>query len=295
MKTYLNLVNRILTEGELRPNRTGIDTLAIPGAVIEHDMSEGFPLLTTKHMFYKGVRAELEFFIKGITDKKWLQDRGVHIWDEWCRPDKVPYSNNDSKQQAKMREERDLGPVYGWQWRNFGAKYPSVFSDLTIGTPCNGNGRDQLATVVKSIKETPDNRRMIVSAWNPVDMPQMALPPCHWGFEVLVINRKLHLLWNIRSVDVALGMPFNIASYATLLHLLAKEGNYEEGKLVGFCGDTHIYVNHLDGLKEQLTREPYSLPKIITENFKSVFDWQYTDTRLENYQHHPKIHFDIAI
>jgi len=297
VKAYLDLVQRILGEGERRPNRTGVDTLAIPGMVIEHDMAEGFPLLTTKHTAYKLIRVELEGFIGGITDKKWYQDRGCRIWDEWARQDVVSYSNNDPEQQAKMREHRDLGPIYGWEWRHFGATYPygseSVSSE-PIGDPI-GKGVDQLANLVEKLRKDPDSRRMIVSAWNPPDIPKMGLPPCHWGFEVLVINGKLHLLWNIRSVDVALGMPFNIASYATLLHLLALEGGYKEGKLIGFCGDTHIYVNHIDGLKEQLSREPYPLPTIETKDFVSIFRWCHTDTKVVGYQHHPKIPFEIAI
>lgn len=290
MKAYLDLVQRILGEGERRPNRTGVDTLAIPGMVIEHDMSEGFPLLTTKHTAYKLIRVELEGFIKGITDKCWYQERGCHIWDEWCNTEKVPYSNNDREVQARMKAERDLGPIYGWQWRHFGAEYNGYARH-----PSGQREVDQLDYVVRCLKDNPDSRRMVVSAWNPSDMSMMALPPCHWGFEVLVINGKLHLLWNIRSVDVALGMPFNIASYATLLHLLALEGGYKEGKLIGFCGDTHIYINHIDGLKEQLSREPYPLPRVETKDFVSIFSWCHTDTKVVGYQHHPKIPFEIAI
>jgi thymidylate synthase len=289
IKAYLDIVRKILEQGELKENRTSTDTISIPGVIFEHDMSEGFPLLTTKSVPLRLVASELEFFIKGLTDKDWLRVKNNnHIWDEWCSPDKVPYSH-DPETQKKMMEERELGPIYGWQWRNFGAKYQAY------NKPPKGEGIDQLKKVIKTIKENPNSRRMLVSAWNPVDMPHMALPPCHYCFQVIVIGNKLNLLWNQRSVDTALGLPFNIASYALLLHLLAKETGLEEGKLVGFLGDTHIYKNHIPGLKEQLKREPFPLPKIKTENFTSIFDWKYTDTKVINYKHHPRIKFKIAV
>jgi thymidylate synthase len=295
MQSYLKLIRRILHEGERRPNRTGIDTLAIPGMMFEHDMADGFPLLTTKRMFTKGIFAELEMFIKGITDKRWLQERGVHIWDAWCRPDKVAYANlSDPDQQERMRAEPDLGPIYGWQWRHFGADYSLPHQDYPIGYAL-GAGVDQLANVVEKLKTDPTDRRMIVSAWNPVDLPQMALPACHYAFQVLVIGGRLHLLWNQRSVDSALGLPFNIASYGLLLHLLATEAGMREGKLIGMLGDTHVYVNQIEGLAEQMYRQPYRLPTIHTPRFSSIFDWQYTDTAVDGYRHHPPIKFEIAV
>lgn len=288
MKAYLDIAAKILSEGKVKKNRTGVDAVSIAGAMFEHDMSDGFPVLTTKSVPFKLVASELEFFVKGITDKKWLQDRGNHIWDQWCSPDKVPYAH-DKETKKKMWEERDLGPIYGWQWRNFGAKYQSY------NKPAIKHGVDQLKDIVKRLKIDPNDRRMIMMAWNPLDLKKMALPPCHYCFQVTVINKKLNLLWSQRSVDVALGLPFNITSYALFLHLLAKESNLKEGKLVGFLADTHIYINHIKGMKEQLARKPYSLPQVATKNFKSVFSWKYTDSELMNYNHHPKIKFDIAI
>lgn len=288
MKAYLDIVNRILSDGAVKKNRTGVDAISIAGAMFEHDMSEGFPILTTKSVPFKLVSSELEFFIKGITDKKWLSDRGNHIWDEWCSPLKVPYGH-DEKTKEKMKAERDLGPIYGWQWRNFGARY------VAYDKKPKGHGVDQLKNIVDKLKSDPSDRRMIVSAWNPLDIKNMALPPCHYSFQVTVINDKLNLLWNQRSVDTALGLPFNIASYGLLLHLLAKESGLKEGKLVGFLADTHIYVNHVEGMKEQLKRKPYKLPKIQTDNFKSIFDWEFTDSKMENYVHHEKIAFEIAV
>ena len=288
MKAYLSILQKILDEGVMKGNRTGIDTLAIAGAMFEHNMEDGFPILTTKSVPFSLVASELEFFIKGLTDKQWLIKENNHIWDEWCSSDKVSYGH-DPETFRKMREERELGPIYGWQWRHFGAKY------ISWDKKPEGKGIDQLKELVDKLKNNPLNRRMIVSAWNPIDIPRMALPPCHYGFQVTVIKDKLNLMWNQRSVDSALGLPFNIASYGLLLHLLAKEADLKEGKLVGFLGDTHIYKNHLEGIKEQLKREPYSLPKIQTKNFKSIFDWKYTDSKLIGYKKHPRIKFEIAV
>jgi len=288
MKAYLDIVQNILDNGFQKQNRTGIDVLAIAGTMFEHDMADGFPLLTTKKIPFRLVASELEFFIRGLTDKEWLREQKNYIWDEWCSPDIVPY-NNDEKTKTRMMNERELGPIYGWQWRNFGAQYAAHKK------PPKGEGIDQLKLLVQTLKTNPDDRRMIVSAWNPVDLKRMALPPCHYSFQVTVINGKVNLLWNQRSVDVALGLPFNIASYGCLLHLLAKEANYGEGKLIGFLGDTHIYVNHIEAIRKQLEREPRALPKIKTENFTSIFDWHYTDTVIENYDPHPAIKFEIAV
>jgi len=288
MKAYLDIVQKILDTGFRKTNRTGVDALTIAGAMFEHDMIEGFPLLTTKKMPYRMIFSELEFFIRGITDKEWLKEQKNSIWNEWCSPDIIPYAN-DEETKAKMKNERELGPVYGWQWRNFGAKYTAY------NTPPSGEGVDQLRKLVQTLKTDPDNRRLIVSAWNPCDLHRMALPPCHYSFQVTVINGRLNLLWNQRSVDVALGLPFNIASYACLLHLLAKEAGLNEGKLIGFLGDTHIYVNHINAISVQLLREPRKLPQIKTNNFTSIFDWHYSDTAIENYNPHDAIKFEIAV
>ncbi len=288
MKAYLDIIKNVKKNGTLRPSRTGVDTYAIAGVMFEHDMAEGFPLVTTKKVPFRLVSSELEFFIKGITDKEWLKERDNHIWDEWCSPDKVAYGN-DEETKKKMLDERELGPVYGWQWRNFGSNYMGFYNKP------NGDGVDQLKNLVDTIKSDPDNRRMIVSAWNPKDQKHMALPPCHYSFQVTVIGGKLNLMWNQRSVDVALGLPFNIASYGLLLHLLAKEAGLGEGRLVGFLADTHIYTTHMDGLKEQLKRKPAPLPTIKTNNFKSIFDWKYTDSSVSNYKSHPAIKFEVAV
>jgi len=288
VQAYLDIVKKVLEQGITKEDRTGTGIISVAGIMFEHDMKEGFPLLTTKSVPLRLVASELEFFIKGITDKNWLRKRNNHIWDEWCSPEKVPYAH-DQETKIKMMEERDLGPVYGFQWRNFGAKYQAH------NLPPLNEGVDQLKNLINTLKNNPSDRRMIVMAWNPLHMKQMALPPCHYGFQVTITGDKLNLMWNQRSVDVGLGLPFNIASYGLLLHLLAKESGFKEGKLVGFLGDTHIYKNHLQGLKEQLSREPKALPKLNTENFTSIFDWKYEDSKVENYQPHPRIKFEIAV
>ncbi len=288
MKSYLDIVKKVLNEGVLKVNRTGTRTLAIAGSMFEHDMASGFPLLTTKKVPFRLIASELEFFLYGRTDKEWLRSRNNHIWDEWCSPDVIAYSH-DPVVQEQMKEERELGPVYGFQWRHFGAEYKNHETDYT------GQGIDQLKNLVETLKTDPSDRRMIVMAWNPTALHRMALPPCHYGFQVTVSNGKLNLLWNQRSVDTALGLPFNIASYGLLLHLLAKESNLQEGKLIGFLGDTHIYENHVEGMHEQLARTPTALPQIQTENFTSIFDWKHEDSTVENYNPAPRIVFEIAV
>lgn len=290
MKAYLDIVKNVLENGEKVDTRTGIKAYTIAGAIFEHDMSKGFPLLTTKKVPFRLISTELEFFINGITDKKWLIDHNNHIWDEWASPKKAPYGH-DEFSKKRMLEERDLGPIYGFQWRHFNAKYENFDTDYT------GKGIDQLKKIVETLKTNPRDRRMIVNAWNPIQIEEMGLPPCHYSFQVTTINGKLNLMWNQRSVDTMLGLPFNIASYALLLHLLAKEAGMKEGKLVGFLADVHIYENHVDGAKEQLSRDPnkYPLSKIETENWKSIFDWKAEDTKLIDYQSYDKIPFAIAV
>ncbi len=288
MKAYLDIVKQILEHGERKDNRTEFSTLAIPGVLFKHDMRDGFPLLTTKKVPFRLIASELEFFIKGITDKQWLIDRNNHIWDEWGHPAKAPYGH-DEQSKKRMMEEMDLGPVYGFQWRHFNGEYVDQHANY------EGVGVDQLKELVEMLKSDPKSRRLIVSAWNPSMLSQMALPPCHYGFQLTVIGERLHLMWNQRSVDTMLGLPFNIASYGLLLHLLSLESGIEAGTLTGFLGDTHIYEHHIEGAKLQLERAPKTLPRVRTENFTSIFDWQYTDTMLEGYDPDPTIKFDIAV
>jgi len=290
MRTYLDIVKNVLENGEKVSTRQGTDAYTIAGTIFEHDMSKGFPLLTTKKIPLRLISSELEFFINGITDKKWLQDKNNHIWDEWAKPQLAPYGHDEASKK-KMLEERDLGPIYGFQWRHFNASYNKYNSDYT------GKGIDQLKKIIETLKTNPRDRRMIVSAWNPLQFNEMALPPCHYSFQITTIGDRLNLMWNQRSVDTMLGLPFNIASYALLLHLIAKETGYKEGKLVGFLADVHIFENHIDGAKEQLSHDPnkYPLPKLETANWKSIFDWHAEDSKVLNYESYDRIKFEIAI
>jgi thymidylate synthase len=279
---YFRIVNDILTNGKLKKNRTGIDCLTIAGAMFQHNMSDGFPLLTSRKMPFRSTKVELEFFIKGLRSKKWLQDRGCNYWDEWANPERVPYAT-DPETKKKMLEEDDLGLVYGTQWRDFhDADYP-----------WGGEHVDQLKNLVNTLKTNPDDRRMIVTAWNPLALTHMALPPCHYGFQVTVIDGYLNLAWNQRSIDIACNQT--IVTYALLLHLLAKEAGLKEGKLIGFFMDVHAYVPHIEGLKKQLTQETFPSPSIRTDKFTSIFDWEYTDTELINYQSSPAIKYEVAV
>jgi len=282
-KEYFRLLNLILNDGKWKGNRTGVDCLTVAGFMFEHDMADGFPLLTSRKLPFKSTKVELEFFIKGLRSKKWLQDRGCKYWDGWCNPQKVPYAN-DEETKKKMAAEDDLGLIYGTQWRNF----CNPVSEHVIGI-------DQLKNLVETLKKNPMDRRMIVSAWNPLVLPYAALPSCHYGFQVTVIDGYLNLAWNQRSVDVCCGLPQNISSYALLLHLLAKESNLKEGKLIGFLMDTHIYENHIDGVKKQLTQNTFDLPTIKTHKFTSIFDWTYDNTELLEYKYSDPIKYEVAI
>ena len=428
MKQYLDLLNKVLTEGKRKTNRTGIDTISISGAMLEFDMSTGkFPLLTTKKMGLKTIFSELEMFIKGITSKKFLQDRNSHIWDAWCNPQKVPYST-DPEQQKLMEKEDDLGPIYGfngnywdagqdnyipverrlitpvpekyenvWDSAIFAATYAvreravaesqwfvklygeGIFNRLLdiyekllrtdtvlpvswvlvsnflkdctkmpgwVGflrnpdtyvldnTYYGSNGYsvdtcvwisideqdhyrmmdrgnfsntlqrfplpiNQLQNIINTLQTDPTCRRMVVNYWNPQLMNQMALPPCHYCYEFLSDGESVDLLFNMRSVDCFLGMPFDIAHYAMLLLLICKQVHMKPGKLIGFFADTHIYVNHLDQVKEQLSRTPFESPSVEILNANdpkwTIWDWSYTDFELHDYQCHPAIKAPVAV
>ncbi len=258
MKQYLDLLNRILTEGTEKHDRTGTGTISIFGNQMRFDMSKGFPLLTTKKLHLKSIIYELLWFLKGDTNVKYLQEHGVRIWNEWAD------------------ENGELGPVYGHQWRSW-------------PTP-DGSHIDQIANVVNQIRNNPDSRRMIVSAWNVADIDQMNLPPCHCLFQFYVADGKLSLQLYQRSADTFLGVPFNIASYALLLQMMAQVCGLEPGEFIHTTGDTHIYLNHLEQVKLQLTRTPRPLPKMkLNPDVKSIFDFKYEDFQLEGYDPWPHI------
>ncbi|QKG79044.1 thymidylate synthase [Tenuifilum thalassicum] len=264
MVQYLELLDHILKNGVKKDDRTGVGTISVFGYQMRFDLQEGFPLLTTKKLHLKSIIHELLWFLKGDTNIKYLNENGVTIWDEWAD------------------ENGELGPVYGYQWRS----WPSA----------NGKHIDQISQVIESLKNNPNSRRHIVSAWNVSEIENMALPPCHVLFQFYVANGKLSCQLYQRSADVFLGVPFNIASYALLTMMVALVCGYEPGEFIHTLGDTHIYLNHIEQVKLQLTREPRKLPKmIITPEIKSIFDFQYSDFKLEGYDPHPHIKGEIAV
>lgn len=282
-KTFQETLELILTKGYKKEDRTGTGTISFPGVMIRHDMSDGYPLLTLRTVPFKSAAIELEGFIKGITSKQWYKERGCNYWNQWCNPKVVPYGTDDDTKK-KMEECDDLGEIYGSQWRNF--QDPQNLYGSTV--------KDQLKDVVDTLKSNPNSRRMLCSAWNPLALDHMALPPCHFAWQVNVTDGKLNLFYYMRSVDFVLGNDLN--TYGLLLHLLAKESNLKEGMLVGFFADAHIYLNHIDGIKELLSRNATgNLPTIKTDNFKSIYDWQYSDTILCDYNPLPSIKFKVAV
>ena len=269
MRQYLDIVDNVLHNGVKKDNRTGISTISTFAETFKHDMSEGFPLLTTKKMAVKTMWIALEGFIKRITSKKWYQDRGCKIWNEWSNP-----TNSDND---------DLGPIYGFQWRRFNQAYDE--NDEGCVTK-----HDQLQRIITQLRNDPSDRRMVCSSWNPVQIHKMALPPCHVLWNVVAIKDKLNLLWHQRSCDLMLGIPFNIASYATLLTLLANEAGLKPGILQGTLADCHIYENQLEGAKEQLLRTPKKLPT-VKMGHTFIHEWSSEDMSLIDYNPHPKINF----
>ena len=264
MKQYLDLLNRILDEGVQKGDRTGTGTLSVFGNQMRFNMQDGFPLLTTKKLHLKSIIYELLWFLRGDTNVLYLQEHGVRIWNEWAD------------------ENGDLGPVYGHQWRSW--------PDYKGGTI------DQIANVIDQIKHHPDSRRMLVTAWNPAEVDQMALPPCHCLFQFYVADGKLSLQLYQRSADSFLGVPFNIASYALLLQMIAQVTGLEAGEFIHTTGDTHLYLNHLEQAKLQLTREPRPLPKMkINPDVKDIFDFKYEDFELIGYDPLPHIPGVVAV
>ena len=293
MKAYTDMLKEILEYGEWSDNRTGVRTKKLTGIMFKHDMREGFPLLTTKKMNLKMIATELEFFVKGLTDKKWLQDRGCHIWDEWCNPKKVPYDYDDET-KAKMKAETDLGVVYGFQWRNFGG---GSFAERVNGKILSGNetGADQLLNILTTLQKNPNDRRMICSAWNPNALDSMALPPCHLLWQVLSNGKDIDLIWYQRSCDMFLGVPYNIASYALLLELIANSIGMKPRRLIGCLADAHIYENHQEQIDLQLSREPKSLPTLYLPENADILTWTADNFTLDNYDPHPFIKAPIAV
>lgn len=264
MRPYLDLLNRILTEGAEKTDRTGTGTKSVFGHQMRFDLSRGFPLLTTKKLHLKSIIHELLWFLRGDTNVRYLQENGVRIWNEWAD------------------EQGDLGHIYGYQWRS----WPDYA----------GGSIDQIAEVVRQIRETPDSRRMIVSAWNVADLDKMNLPPCHLLFQFYVADGRLSLQLYQRSADTFLGVPFNIASYALLLQMTAQVTGLQPGEFVHTTGDTHLYLNHLEQARLQLTREPRPLPRLqLNPDVKNLTDFRYDDFRLEGYDPWPHIKAQVSV
>ena len=264
MRQYLDLLAEVLQNGARKTDRTGTGTLSVFGRQLRFDIADRFPLLTTKKLHTKSILTELLWFLRGDTNVKWLQERGVTIWDEWAD------------------ENGNLGPVYGYQWRHW-------------RTP-DGREIDQIHNLIGSLKTKPDSRRHIVSAWNPADVDKMALPPCHALFQFYVANGKLSCQMYQRSADLFLGVPFNIASYAALTLMVAQVTDLKPGEFVLTLGDAHIYLNHLDQVREQLTRSPRPFPKLkLNPAVKELLEFRYEDFTLEGYDPHPAIKAPIAV
>ncbi|WP_084040513.1 thymidylate synthase [Demequina sp. NBRC 110053] len=260
---YEDLLRDVLAKGTRKDDRTGTGTLSVFGRQLRFDLSRGFPLITTKRVHVRSVVGELLWFLRGDTNVRWLQERGISIWDEWANAD------------------GDLGPVYGYQWRSW---------------PAPGGGHvDQIAAVIESIRTKPDSRRHIVSAWNPALVDEMALPPCHALFQFYVADGRLSCQLYQRSADLFLGVPFNIASYALLTHMIAAQTDLEVGDFVWTGGDCHIYSNHLEQVELQLSRDPYPYPMLTLPAKDSLFDYDIEDVVIENYQHHPGIKAPVAV
>jgi thymidylate synthase len=264
MYQYHNLMKEVLEKGVQKSDRTGTGTISIFGHQMRFNLAEGFPMVTTKKLHLKSIILELLWFLKGSTDNNWLKERGVSIWNEWAAPD------------------GDLGPIYGYQWRSWPAP--------------NGEHIDQIAEVVETLKKNPDSRRIIVSAWNVADIPRMALAPCHAFFQFYVADGKLSCQLYQRSADIFLGVPFNIASYALLTHMMAQQCNLEVGDFVWTGGDCHLYSNHLEQVDLQLSRDFFPLPKLnILRKPESIFDYEFEDFEIAGYESHPAIKAPVAV
>ena len=264
MHQYHNLMKEVLAKGVQKSDRTGTGTISVFGHQMRFNLADGFPMVTTKKLHLKSIIYELLWFLKGSTDNNWLKERGVSIWNEWAAPD------------------GELGPIYGYQWRSWPAP--------------NGQHVDQITEVIETIKKNPDSRRIIVSAWNVADIPRMALAPCHAFFQFYVADGKLSCQLYQRSADIFLGVPFNIASYALLTHMVAQQCNLAVGDFIWTGGDCHLYSNHLEQVDLQLSRDFFPLPKLnILRKPNSIFDYEFEDFEIAGYECHPHIKAPVAI
>ena len=289
-KQYKDLIENIIANGEWLENRTGIRTKAINGAMIKVDVSKTFPLITFRKMYIKGIAAELQMFINGDTNKLDYQSAGCKFWNDWANPAKVPYGH-DEETLKKMHDEIDLGKVYGFQWVNFNGDRND---DLT---PKVGTGFNQLQYIIDTIKKDPTSRRLVCSAWNPLQMNEMSLTPCVYSWQVVCnpLTKKMDMIFVQRSVDTVCGLGSDIASYTLLLYLLCKETGYNPGTVTGQLGNTHIYENHIDTIREVVNKESFDLPTLEIKNFTSIYNWTAKDIELKNYKCGDPVFFEIAV
>ncbi|MBK8975477.1 MAG: thymidylate synthase [Planctomycetes bacterium] len=287
MRTYLDLLQRILDDGDWYENRTGVRTIGVFGHQMTFDLRQGFPLVTTKKVHFPAVVAELLFFLGGYTDVRWLQDRRCRIWNEWATAEHCA---------RRGLQEFDLGPIYGWQWRHFGARYRGMKGERDGSIDYAGEGVDQVEWAQRQLRENPDSRQILISAWNPVDKPKQALPPCHVSIHLRARAGRLHSCLFQRSADCFLGVPFNIASYALLTLMFAQCCGLEPGTFVHFLSDAHLYENHLDQVREQLRREPRPLPRVrLNPTVTDVREFRMEDVELLDYDPHPKLSGEVAV
>ncbi|CAL1546672.1 unnamed protein product [Lymnaea stagnalis] len=281
---YLDAIKNIMERGYLRSNRTGIDTKSIFGMQMRYSLRGSFPLLTTKRVFWRGILEELLWFIRGSTNGHELAEKDVHIWDANGSREFLDHRG------LHDREVGDLGPIYGFQWRHFGAEYQDMHSDYT------GQGVDQLNDIIQKIKKSPNERTLVMCAWNPKDLPKMALPPCHCLFQFYVADGELSCQLYQRSGDMGLGVPFNIASYALLTCMIAHVTGLKTGDFVHTLGDAHVYVNHEEPLKLQISRQPRPFPQlVIKRQVTDIADFKVDDFEIVNYNPHPRIKMEMAV
>lgn len=281
---YLDCIRNILTAGNVKDDRTGVGTISLFGCQMRYSLRNVFPLITTKRVFWRGVVEELLWFIRGSTSANELSDKGVKIWNK-----------NSTREYLDSiglteRKEGDLGPIYGFQWKHYGAEYKDMFTDYS------NEGIDQLKNVIHTIKTNPNDRRIIMTAWNPADLPKMALPPCHCLAQFYVANNELSCQLYQRSADMGLGVPFNIASYSLLTYMIAHVTGLKPGEFIHTIGDAHVYLNHIDSLKIQLERDLKPFPTLnIIRTVNNIEDFRYEDFVLENYKPHPPINMEMAV
>lgn len=286
---YISLIKSVLKHGSKRITRSGAETVSIHGQMIKHALSEGFPLTTLRLIPFRLISSELEWVLRGKTDKNSLQKLNNHVWDKFCNPKYVLNFKNNKETHELMRKENDLGPIYGFQWRHFGAKYTGCDTDY------KKMGFDQMRSLIKILKKNSFSKRLIVTSWNPKQINEMAVPSCPFAFQLIRHGDKLNLSFFQRSVDCIIGFPFDFAFYSLLLHLLSLQTKLKPGTVVGFFSNVEIFNRHIPGAKKLIKRKPKKLGEIKTEGFADIFSWKFRDSRLIDYQPNRALKFEVNI